>query len=515
MARIFKHTYTKKDRNGQRITKTARKWYIEYRDGDGIQRRVPGYVDKAATRQKAAELEREAERRESGLVDRYAEHRKRPLAEHVAEWKQSLFDKDTTERYVKLSVQRVESLLNGTNSAFWPDLDANRISANLAERREAGLSVESSNHYLRRVKQFAAWMVRSGRAGENPLTCLCLMNARTDRRHDRRAFAIEELCRLLDVASNGGVSYGVTGPERAILYRVAVETGLRASELRSLMVASFKLDDDPPTVTVAAAYSKHRREDILPLGSSLAADLLGYFHNILPTVQAFRMPSSTNLARMLRGDLEAARKEWIGQAGTEKERRDRKKSSFLAYRDDAGRVLDFHALRHTFISNLVRGGVHPKVAQQLARHSTITLTMDRYSHTVLGDLAAALEQLPDLGTDPSEKMRQRATGTLGKDAEGRPERSRGGDRRNPEKKLGVLLGVLLGGTASGTVRKESSPDGESGERQDEADARKPNNSRGLDASSHRESAPDTGRNELGVEGLEPPASGLKGRCSTN
>ena len=32
------------------------------------------------------------------------------------------------------------------------------------------------------------------------------------------------------------------------------------------------------------------------------------------------------------------------------------------------------APRRTFISNLARGGVHPKVAQQLARYSTITLT---------------------------------------------------------------------------------------------------------------------------------------------
>ncbi len=39
-----------------------------------------------------------------------------------------------------------------------------------------------------------------------------------------------------------------------------------------------------------------------------------------------------------------------------------------------------HALRHTFISNLARAGIHPKTAQALARHSTITLTLDRYSH---------------------------------------------------------------------------------------------------------------------------------------
>ena len=75
----------------------------------------------------------------------------------------------------------------------------------------------------------------------------------------------------------------------------------------------------------------------------------------------------------------------------------------ITYRDDAGRVADFHSLRHTFISNLARGGVHPKVAQTLARHSTITLTMDRYSHTTRGQLADALSKLPDLTSDSCEK----------------------------------------------------------------------------------------------------------------
>ena len=80
-------------------------------------------------------------------------------------------------------------------------------------------------------------------------------------------------------------------------------------------------------------------------------------------------------------------------------------------RDDAGRVADFHALRHTFITNLARSGVHPKIAQQLARHSTITLTMDRYSHTVIRDLAGGLDALPELSPGTSEGERLRATGT--------------------------------------------------------------------------------------------------------
>jgi integrase len=78
---------------------------------------------------------------------------------------------------------------------------------------------------------------------------------------------------------------------------------------------------------------------------------------------------------MLRGDLETAG---------------------IPYADEAGRVLDFHSTRHTFISRLAEGGVHPKMAQTLARHSSITLTMDFYTHLSIHDQTAALEKLPPL-----------------------------------------------------------------------------------------------------------------------
>ncbi len=68
----------------------------------------------------------------------------------------------------------------------------------------------------------------------------------------------------------------------------------------------------------------------------------------------------------------------------------------IPYRDDARRVADFHCLRHSFISNLAAGGVHPKTGQTLARHSTISLTMNTYTHGYAGDEAAALAVLPDL-----------------------------------------------------------------------------------------------------------------------
>ena len=42
----------------------------------------------------------------------------------------------------------------------------------------------------------------------------------------------------------------------------------------------------------------------------------------------------------------------------------------IPYCDQEGLYADFHALRHTFISNLVAGGVHPKTAQRVHRKTS-------------------------------------------------------------------------------------------------------------------------------------------------
>jgi integrase len=40
----------------------------------------------------------------------------------------------------------------------------------------------------------------------------------------------------------------------------------------------------------------------------------------------------------------------------------------------------FHDLRHSHATQLLLSGVHPKVAQERLGHSTVTTTLDLYSH---------------------------------------------------------------------------------------------------------------------------------------
>ena len=99
-------------------------------------------------------------------------------------------------------------------------------------------------------------------------------------------------------------------------------------------------------------------------------------------------------AKMMKLDLEAARAKWINEAKTSQEKKKREKSDFLKHRDSRGLFADFHANRHTFISNLTLAGVSPKVAQTLARHSDINLTMQVYTHIGNDEQTAAISALP-------------------------------------------------------------------------------------------------------------------------
>ena len=200
---------------------------------------------------------------------------------------------------------------------------------------------------------------------------------------------------------------GFTGAARAMLYLTASMTGLRASELASLTRDSFRLDDATPVVVVEAGYSKRRRRDTVLLHAGLVEQLRPWLAGFKAGESLWpgRWAANHCAGEMVMRDLVHARAAWIeaakGKAG--KEVRDAADDFKSCDRD--GRHLDFHGLRHSFISSLVRAGVMPAVAMKLARHSTITLTIDRYTHVSARDAAAGIDRLPapPPGKTPSGK----------------------------------------------------------------------------------------------------------------
>jgi len=53
----------------------------------------------------------------------------------------------------------------------------------------------------------------------------------------------------------------------------------------------------------------------------------------------------------------------------------------------------FHDLRHTSATLLLSANVHPKIVQERLGRSSITLTMDTYSHVIPGMQDEAAEKL--------------------------------------------------------------------------------------------------------------------------
>lgn len=416
--RLFKAAY--RDRQGR--ARESAKWYVEFRDHNEAIRRLPAFASKHASEEMGRNLVKLAEYHKAtggqtdpalsrwlaGLPQRTRDklvsigllHPERvaagkQLADHLDDFAAALAAKGNTPFHVRVVTSRARRIIDGCGFRYYSDLDAAKVLAFLDDLRtdtekKRGISAQTFNFYLASIKQFCRWMVKNRRALENPVAHLDGLNVKTDRRRDRRALTVDELVRLLASTRSGPERAGMAGPERALLYQLAVETGLRANELRSLTRASFDLDAETPTVAVEAAYSKRRRRDTLPLRPQLAAELRTFLAAKAPAAPAFRLSGKRRTAaRMFRRDVEAAG---------------------IPYRDAAGLVADFHSLRHTFITNLANGGVHPKVAQALARHSTITLTMDRYAHTLMEEQSAALAALPDLA---AARQAARATGTCG------------------------------------------------------------------------------------------------------
>ena len=293
-----------------------------------------------------------------------------------------------SSKHARLVVYRVTALLNGIGATFHSDVSPETVGRHLAEQRAKGMSVQTSNNYVKDAKAFLNWMLRTKRAAENPIACLAKQQVTArSRKQVRRALEPAEGATLLRVAQTGRDYYGMTGEERYWLYRLALETALRSSELRALTPGNLRLDNSEPFVWLPGDDTKNREPAEIPLRPDTAAELRIFLGAKPASGPVFPMPGGDEVVRMLRRDLKAAG---------------------IPYETDSG-VADFHALRGTCLSWLAAAGVPLKSLQTFARHSTPNLTMNVYTHTLHGSLADAASRLPNFSRTTPEVLR--ATGT--------------------------------------------------------------------------------------------------------
>ncbi len=350
-----------------------------------------GCADRRETEALAAAAEAEAAKIRGGYIDpkapAYLTHEARPLSDHLDAFRASLEAKGNTIGHAKKTTARARRVVELAGARRISDLTFSKALDALARLRAEGMAAETINHHVRAVKAFARWLWKDGRAREHALAHLSTSNPEADRRRRRRALSAEEARRLIEAAEAGPVVLGMSGRDRAAAYALALATGFRASELASLTPEAFNLKSGE--VVVSAAYAKNRRQAAQPLPSALVPILRVWLAEKAPGRPVLKLPDRT--AEMIRRDLVAA-----GIAP-----------------DTPSGVVDFHALRSTYITELVRSGASVKTCQELARHSTPSLTIGLYAKVDRHDLTAAVEALPN-PTAPRAPESAAATGTDGR-----------------------------------------------------------------------------------------------------
>ena len=394
---IFKRKFTNK--NGKE--KALKKYSVEFRDHDGIVRRIPAFTDRSAS----AELERQLKRLVAmrmagagldtglsvflescpgeirdklanwGVIEQTISASGKNVATHIADWRVSMRANGLSRKQVVNNLSKVERITKECGWKTLSDINVADMEKWRLAAKEGGMSLMTTNHYLAAAKAFCNWLVKEKRLVTNPLEHMRKLNAATDRRRERRAFVIDELGKILAAAKDGPYTHGLTGYQRYLLYRVAVSTGYRWSEIKSFRKSSINFESTPVTLAIKAEHAKNGLDDALPLPDDLAAELKQHLALHLPDALIFPGMDGHG-AEMLRVDLKAAG---------------------VPYVDEYGRVGDFHAFRHTFGTLGAKAGIPLATMQKLMRHSTPTLTANLYTHILLSDKAEELKKMPLIG----------------------------------------------------------------------------------------------------------------------
>lgn len=360
-----------------RATVTVADWHAEYRDAAGNPVRERVGPEKAAAEALLLRRLKEVARRKAGLTDPGDELAAADPLKLLADYLEVLAAKGAGDGHRANVRRHVKAAVAGAGWTAWGKLSADSLTVWLAEKRRAeGVGPATLNGIWRSVRGWANWCAKKGRV-RSPLEDFGPFNERVDRRRSVWILPDDQFAALLASLDTWVPRRGMTGRARGLLYLTAAYTGFRASELAALTPARFALDRDPPGVTLRAGEDKAKRGAVQPVPPFLADAL-----------------------RPFLAGREAGKPVWPGSWAKNKKQvvwlaADLTRAG-LSPLDPDGKPVTFHSLRRRFVSAVVRVGT-AKEAQELARHSTIGLTLDVYAQARADELAAVVAKLKPPG----------------------------------------------------------------------------------------------------------------------
>ena len=228
----------------------------------------------------------------------------------------------------------------------------------LVRLRDRGRTSKTLRNYQESLQSFCRWCMDRGYLPNDPLARLRKFDASPRTR--RRALKLPDIAAVM----------AVTTPERRMLYEMALYSGLRLGELRRLKGAH--LDIERGGVRLEAEWTKNRRAGFQPLPRHLVAKLARATE--FPSRPLLRVPSQPQLTRLFDRDLQTAGIDKVNEDG----------------------VVVFHSWRGTYGTLLDSLGASPKETQELMRHATPMLTMQRYVQAQLDRQKSLVQNMVEL-----------------------------------------------------------------------------------------------------------------------
>lgn len=365
--------------DGTRCRVKSPTWWVQYTQADGTRGKVPGFRDRAATLQLAAELGRTAEAIRAGKEAPAPHLGTDHLADFVPLYRDHLAQKGNMGRGVNEIAAALTRTIREAGLTTPAAVDCEKLAGWLhREAKARDWSARTLATRITRLKSFGNWLVPK-RARFNPFAPLTKPNAEADRRRIRRALDADELTRLVRATRLSGEDFeGMAATDRAALYLTAGYTGRRANALAGLTPESFLIEGGVVTAIVTkAGRNKNRREHVVPIQVDAGRELAKWLKTKAPGKPVFvgRTDWHRRAASMLRSDLIR-----VG----------------IPYRDAAGDYLDFHSLRATYCTMLATSGVILPAAMALMGVSNSELVTRVYAK-VKPLLAGEVAKMPKPG----------------------------------------------------------------------------------------------------------------------
>jgi integrase len=371
----------------------------DYRDARGKRCRSVIAGSMADARTILAKLIRERDLELAGMgVDRGLSMR---LDELAAEYLADLRTRKARPRSIVEAKAGLERLARDLGARTVRDIRAPLVMAWRDRRVAGGASNKTANTEVGYLKAALALAVRKGHLAAHPLHGLKGLEV-TGRHQVRRARTVSdwELGRIFAAADELDREAARKQLPRAPLVRALAMTGARWSELVS---ATWRdLDAELGALTFRAETTKGNRERTIPLAYALLAEIL-----TLPTKYAaagVRVTPGMPIFLSPRGQPWAR-----GRQNFYRHIRDVFVRASVAIKDETGRVVHVHALRHTFATRCFKAKLAVPQVQLLTGHRSTRVLLEIYTHLANDEARSAIDSLPSLAVggsmDPTSEPR--------------------------------------------------------------------------------------------------------------